>query len=155
MEQTRNDNRFLLKISWKISRSNTHRTSWKQLKYIGILTNPENQMEQPELHPGHLIFVPITINCFLVKNKQYSSVTVPKTDKIAWSILYHETVAVGFASCQVGHNEGPYASSVCYYFYQRRHWEVPVHKSLPQSMSGLHPTSVLSAYQPDYNELRH
>ena len=147
MEQTRNDTKFLPQISWKVSGKDRYPTGSKRVKYPVILTNLENQMEQPELSPCHLIYVQVSIVSSLLRER-LPSITKSNKERNPWSILYHENTAVGLASSllKVRHKLGPHTDNVPDDLTQRRHWEVSGHSSTFQSMSGCHPVSVLSAF---------
>ena len=122
MEQSMNDTRIILKVSRIVSRRDTYPIGQKQGNYTSMLTSFKNQMEELEFHSCHLIYVQTFIDSFLLK-QTITSVRELNTEAKPSSVLFHETVAVGLASCllQEGHNRGPGTDNVSNERNHRRH----------------------------------
>ena len=90
-EQTRNDTRLLLENSLIESGTDTYSTGYNCKKGSRLLKNFENQTEQSKLQSCHLIYMQISIDSFLPKER-IPSVTELFTEAMPSSVLYHGTV---------------------------------------------------------------
>ena len=156
MAHARNNTRSLLESSWIVSGRDRYQNGYKWKKRFEILSIFENQMVQSKLYACHLIYIQVSIDFFIVKQRIPTAADI-NTKANPRNILCHETVTVGLASCllQEGHNQRPDTDDVADNLHQRRHREVPGNNSRSQSMSRCHPFFLLSAFQSDDDELRH
>ena len=80
-------------------------------------------MEQAKLHSRHLIIIQVYIDSFFSKKKEDHQDTELDREAYPWSILHHETLTVGLASClfQEEQNREPETDDVPNDLHQKRH----------------------------------
>ena len=154
MEQTRSDSGILSEVSWKLSGTETYLISQMLVKkhwntYLSLkLDGTWNII----LAIWSKDTYPLTL--FLWKKQLPWDIWNQLRSRNPQSTVYHETVAIGLASCllQLGHKKGPDKQHVWNRLQKKSHRKLPCHKRTPLSMSRGYPSLRLIVFQSEDKE---